>query len=169
MLPDVARTRRARRLSLAACLLADLLTYLLRYACYLTLPGRAERDDFLWSARTVVEKVKTDQRSRALELLCIGFFGRGSQLYPLVVNRAWPLKSGFEANFGVGSWSPRRADTDAPTYPLTSLAHSLAGQPAHSLTHSLTHLLAHSLTHSLTHSLACHRWARGRPSRSMQG
>ena len=34
---------------------------------YLTLPGRPERDDFLWSARTVVEKVKTDQRSRALE------------------------------------------------------------------------------------------------------
>ena len=27
-------------------------------SCYLTLPSREERDDFLWSARTVVEKVR---------------------------------------------------------------------------------------------------------------
>ena len=53
-------------------------------SCYLTLPSKVERDDFLWSARTVVEKVKTDQRARALELLCLGFFLRSSPLYPLV-------------------------------------------------------------------------------------
>ena len=53
--------------------------------CYLTLPGKPEREDLLWSARTVVEKVKTDQRSRSLELLCLGFFHRDAALYPLVV------------------------------------------------------------------------------------
>ena len=45
---------------------------------YLTLPSRLERDDFLWAARTVVEKVKTDQRSRSLEVLCLAFFWRGA-------------------------------------------------------------------------------------------
>ena len=42
-------------------------------ACYLTLPDKAYRADFLWSARTVIEKIKTDQRSRATELLCLAF------------------------------------------------------------------------------------------------
>ena len=43
------------------------------------------REDLLWAARTVTEKVKTDQRSRALELLCVGVFGRRASLFPLIV------------------------------------------------------------------------------------
>jgi hypothetical protein len=81
---------------------------------YLTLPNRDLRDDFLWSARTVVEKVKTDQRSRALELLCLGFFARDAAMFPLVQGgpgsldgERWSLKRGFEANFGVDVWKPK--------------------------------------------------------------
>ena len=37
-------------------------------ATYLALPSAELREDLLWAARTVVEKVKTDQRSRALEV-----------------------------------------------------------------------------------------------------
>ena len=46
-------------------------------SCYLTQP-QSVREDLLWAARTVTEKVQTDQRSRALELLCIGIYGRGA-------------------------------------------------------------------------------------------
>ena len=54
-------------------------------SCYLSQPPSV-REDLLWAARTVTEKVKTDQRSRALELLCLGFFGRGAALFPLIVS-----------------------------------------------------------------------------------
>jgi len=47
-------------------------------AAYLTLPTAEDREDLLWSARTVTEKVKTDQRSRSLEVLCLAFFWRGA-------------------------------------------------------------------------------------------
>ena len=105
-------------------------------SCYLTLPSRAERDDLLWSARTVVEKVKTDQRSRALELLCLGFFGRGSHLYPLVTaedlyvpDKRFTLKSGFETNFGVDAWKPKPTNArmiwqrSRMVYPFLEVAH----------------------------------------------
>jgi len=73
-------------------------------SCYLTLP-KGEREDMLWSARTVVEKIKTDQRSRALELLCLGCFHRDASLYPAVTDSS--LRRGFEKNFGVDSWHPK--------------------------------------------------------------
>ena len=63
-------------------------------SCYLALPDKQMREDFLWCTRTVVEKVKTDQRSRALELLCLGYFQRGGALWPLVTNSDWRLKAG---------------------------------------------------------------------------
>ena len=50
-------------------------------SCYLTQP-QSVREDLLWAARTVTEKVKTDQRSRALEVLCVGVFGRGAAAWP---------------------------------------------------------------------------------------
>ena len=56
-------------------------------SCYLTQP-QSVREDLLWAARTVTEKIKTDQRSRALELLCLGIFGRGAALFPLIVSNA---------------------------------------------------------------------------------
>ena len=46
-------------------------------SCYLTQP-QSVHEDLLWAARTITEKVKTDQRSHALELLCLGIFGRGA-------------------------------------------------------------------------------------------
>ena len=57
-------------------------------------------------------QVKTDQRSRALELLCLGVFARDAAMYPLVVvdgvgGKSWPLKKGFEKNFGVDTWHPK--------------------------------------------------------------
>ena len=101
---------------------------------YLTLPGRPERDDFLWAARTVVEKVKTDQRSRALELLCLGFFHRDAAMYPLVIangieGKRWPLKKGFEKNFGVDAWHPKPTNArmiwqrSRMVYPFLECAH----------------------------------------------
>lgn len=98
---------------------------------YLTLPGRPERDDFLWSARTVVEKVKTDQRSRAIELLCLGFYSRDAAMYPLIVvedeeGERWPLKSGFEANFGV-EVRRNRAHPTWPPFPSDSSWWHVAG------------------------------------------
>ena len=105
-------------------------------SCYLTLPGRKERDDFLWSARTVVEKVKTDQRSRALELLCLGFFGRGAAFYSLATARdlyddrvSFTLKAGFEKNFGVDAWHPKPTNArmiwqrSRMVYPFLEMAH----------------------------------------------
>lgn len=105
-------------------------------ACYLTLPGREERADFLWSARTVVEKVKTDQRSRAIEMLCLGFFSRSSSLYPLVTavdaydeETRFTLKGGFEKNFGVDVWSPKPTNArmiwqrSRMVYPFLEVAH----------------------------------------------
>lgn len=92
-------------------------------ACYLTLPNDELRDDMLWSARTVVEKVKTDQRSRALELLCLGFYERDASLFELidpsaahvafradgdsVVLRGRMLRADFDRNFGVERWHPK--------------------------------------------------------------
>jgi len=101
---------------------------------YLTLPSKHERDDFLWSSRTVVEKVKTDQRSRALEMLCLGFFNRDASMYPLVVAHGldgtrWPLKKGFEANFGVDTWHPKPTNArmiwqrSRMVYPFLECAH----------------------------------------------
>ena len=101
---------------------------------YLTLPGRPERDDFLWSARTVVEKVKTDQRSRALEMLCLGLFHRDAAMYPLVIangieGKRWPLKKGFEKNFGVDAWHPKPTNArmiwqrSRMVYPFLECAH----------------------------------------------
>ena len=106
----------------------------LMLSSYLTLPSRVEREDFLWSARTVVEKVKTDQRSRALELLCLGFFNRDAAMYPLVVakglnDQRWPLKKGFEANFGVEVWHPKPTNArmiwqrSRMVYPFLECAH----------------------------------------------
>ena len=105
-------------------------------SCYLTLPSKVERDDFLWSARTVVEKVKTDQRARALELLCLGFFLRSSALYPLVTatdiydeDVRFTLKSGFEKNFGTENWSPKPTNArmiwqrSRMVYPFLEVAH----------------------------------------------
>jgi hypothetical protein len=61
----------------------------------------------LWSARTVVEKIKTDQRSHALEMLCLAIFWRGSDEYRLVDRALWPpLKKSFESNFGA-NWHPK--------------------------------------------------------------
>ena len=80
----------------------------LMLGCYLTLPSKPHRNDFLWSARTVAEKIKTDQRSRALEILCLGFFGRGGALYPVVGRpHEAPLKAGFETSFGIDTWHPK--------------------------------------------------------------
>ena len=56
-------------------------------SCYLSQP-QIVREDMLWSARTLTEKVKTDHRSKALELLCVGIFGRGAALFPLIVANA---------------------------------------------------------------------------------
>ena len=55
--------------------------------CYLTQPASV-REDLLWAARTVAEKVKTDQRTKCLELLCLGFYGRDSRLFALAVDDA---------------------------------------------------------------------------------
>jgi hypothetical protein len=53
-------------------------------------------------------QVKTDQRTRALELLCLGVYSRDAALYPLVTGAApWSLKRGFEANYGVDVWHPK--------------------------------------------------------------
>ncbi len=85
---------------------------------YLTLPDPASRTDFLWSARTLVEKVKTDQRSRALEILCLGAYSRSSPLYPHVLAPANQPKAArrareqqfmsrcFETSFG-SDWHPK--------------------------------------------------------------
>ena len=109
--------------------------------CYLTLPDKAYRADFLWSARTVVEKVKTDQRSRATELLCLAFFGRSSPLFTVVaMPKPFTLKAGFEANFGVDIWHPKPTNArmiwqrSRMVYPFLEAAHrtwlqQLAGDP----------------------------------------
>ena len=55
----------------------------------------------------LLEQVKTDQRSRCLELLCLGFFGRDGALFPLVAVDGFALKAGFEQNFGVEAWHPK--------------------------------------------------------------
>ena len=108
----------------------------LMLGCYLTLPGKAERDDFLWASRTVAEKVKTDQRSPALELLCLGFFYRDAALYPLVTAAdafdervRFSLKAGFERNFGVDVWYPKPTNArmiwqrSRMVYPFLEVAH----------------------------------------------
>lgn len=94
---------------------------------YLSLPNKGLRDDFLWSARTVVEKIKTDQRSRALELLCLGVFHRDAKLFALVSGGGGggggggrvpgqegdhprtklTIRKGFERHFGVDVWHPK--------------------------------------------------------------
>ena len=56
-------------------------------SCYLSQPP-AVRDDLLWAARTLTERVHTGQRSHALEILCLGIFGRGSALGPLIGSTA---------------------------------------------------------------------------------
>ena len=98
-------------------------------SCYLTLPSKALRDDMLWSARTVVEKVKTDQRSHSLEMLCLAIFWRGSPEYRLVGLDLWPpLKKSFESNFG-GSWHPKPINARVVwqrcrmVYPFLEVAH----------------------------------------------
>lgn len=84
-------------------------------SCYLTLPTEQLRSDMLWAARIVVEKVKTDQRSRCLELLCLGFYGRDARLRALIGSRdpcAEPpchglVRDAFETGFGVEQWTPQ--------------------------------------------------------------
>ena len=99
----------------------------LLFSAYLTLPSRPQREDFLWSARTIVEKVKTDQRSRSLELLCIAAFGRDSLLYPLVATR--PLRTTFEMSFNQDTWHPKPTNArmvwqrSRMVYPFLELAH----------------------------------------------
>jgi len=101
----------------------------LMLGCYLALPDKGLREDFLWSTRTVVEKVKTDQRSRSLELLCLGFFQRGGALWPLVTTSDWRLKAGFEKNFGVDAWHPKPPNArmiwqrSRMVYPFLEVAH----------------------------------------------
>uniref|UniRef100_A0A7S4EV14 Uncharacterized protein n=2 Tax=Chrysotila carterae TaxID=13221 RepID=A0A7S4EV14_CHRCT len=81
----------------------------LLFNCYLTLPNAALREDMLWAARTVVEKVKTDQRTRAIELLCLVLYFRGARAYHLVggQEKRFRLRGGFEKNFGLDSWHPK--------------------------------------------------------------
>jgi len=97
--------------------------------CYLTLPSRQMREDMLWSARTVVEKIKTDQRSHALEMLCLAFFWRGSDEYRLLDHALWPpLKQSFESNFGA-NWHPKPTNARMVwqrcrmVYPFLEVAH----------------------------------------------
>ena len=105
-------------------------TWLLLCA-YLTLPSSELREDAMWAARTLVEKVKTDQRSRALELLCLGVYYRGSALFGLVSHgrSAWTLRAGFEDNFGGDAWHPKPTNARMiwqrcrMVYPLLEIAH----------------------------------------------
>ena len=78
---------------------------------YLSLPNKGLRDDFLWSARTVVEKIKTDQRSRALELLCLGVFHRDAKLFALVSG------GGGGGGGGKGPWARGRPSAHKAHHP----------------------------------------------------
>eukprot|EP00966_Prymnesium_polylepis_P003095 70966-Prymnesium_polylepis.1 len=53
----------------------------------------------LWAARIVTEKVKTDQRSRALELLCLGIYGRGAALSFLIERDGNWLRESFARQY----------------------------------------------------------------------
>lgn len=69
-------------------------------ACYLVTPPGDRRDDLLWAAKVVVEKVKTDQRSAALELLCLGVFWPDAALQSLTSANSpkWPsFRHGFDS------------------------------------------------------------------------
>ena len=108
-------------------------SWLLLHA-YLTLPSSKHREDLLWAARTVVEKVKSDQRTRAIELLALGVFDRRASLYELVGGgdapwSATPLRVGFERNFGVDAWHPKPTNSrmvwqrSRMVYPFLEVAH----------------------------------------------
>jgi len=97
---------------------------------YLTTGSSAVREDLTWATRTVVEKIRTDQRSRALEMLCLGVFHRSAKLSPLVTgdDARWRLRRGFETNFGE-AWVPKPANArmvwqrSRTAYPLLEIAH----------------------------------------------
>lgn len=102
----------------------------LLFGCYLTLPDKKCRADFLWSVRTVIEKVKTDQRSRATELLCLAFFGRSSPLFGVVaLPKPFTFQEGFEKNYGIDVWHPKPTNArmiwqrSRMVYPFLEAAH----------------------------------------------
>lgn len=65
------------------------------------------REDMLWATRTVVEKIRTDQRSRALEMICLGVFHRSSTLHPLVAGAILVVDSMQEEDFIVSGRTER--------------------------------------------------------------
>jgi hypothetical protein len=67
-------------------------------SCYLSQP-QSVREDLLWAARVVTERVKTDQRSSALELLCLGFYGRGAALFSLIAREECWLRESFARQY----------------------------------------------------------------------
>ena len=81
-------------------------------SCYLTQP-QGVREDLLWAARTVTERVKTDQRSRALEVLCLGIFGRGAALFPLLVGGDASEAMGGAAGAAAGAAAGGAAGVEA--------------------------------------------------------
>ena len=78
-----------------------------------------------------MEKVKTDQRSRSLELLCLAFFARDSRLFELIGTqcRHGLVKEAFEEGFGVDVWTPKPPNAklvwerSRMVFPFLELAH----------------------------------------------
>lgn len=67
---------------------------------YVTL-GRELQSELCWCSRIVVERIKTDQRTRALEVLCVGAFAHFSPLRDVV--GAVSIREAFETDDGATS------------------------------------------------------------------